>query len=84
MEAIDSGLLPILYNIPAYDYVCSNDIKLKPGDITLLAAKIIYFLENVSERQKIVRRLQVCNGKYSVEYVFNRWIRQIRSHTDIN
>ena len=77
MEAINSGLLPIIYNIPAYDYVCNTDIKVKPGDIKNFANKIIYFFQNQEKMNNIILRLQECNKTYSMEYVYSTWINQI-------
>ena len=77
MEAINSGLLPIIYNIPAYDYVCNSDIKVKPGDIKNFANKIIYFFQNEVKTNDLILQLQECNKKYSTEYVYNIWINQI-------
>ena len=83
MEAIDRGLLPILYDIPAYDYVCSDEIKIKAGKITAFSTKIIFYFINSEERQKLVRKLQECNTKYSEEYVFKLWLRQIKDRFNI-
>jgi len=77
MEAINSGLLPILYDIPAYDYVCNEEIKLPPGNIQKLSNKIVYFFENPEKAKMIVKELQICNKKYSKEYVFDLWLGQI-------
>ena len=84
MEAINSGLLPIIYNIPAYDYVCNSDIKVKPGDIKTFANKIIYFFHNQEKTNDIILQLQECNKKYSMEYVYNMWINQIDKKFNLN
>ena len=84
MEAINSGLLPILYDIPAYDYVCNSDIKVKPGDIKNFANKIIYFFHNREKTNELILQLQECNRKYSMEYVYNIWINQINKKFNLN
>ena len=78
MEAINSGLLPILYDIPAYDYVCNDKIKVPPGNIRELSTKIVYFLNNPEKVANTVRVLQMCNKKYSEDYVFDVWFNQIK------
>ena len=77
MEAIDNGLLPVLYDLPAYDYVCNDDLKIKPGDINAFAARIVYYMENKEERISTIKELQTCNQKYTKEYVFEVWLDQI-------
>ena len=77
MESINSGLLPILYDIPAYDYVCNSEIKIPPGNIKEFSNKIVYFFENPDKIKSIVKELQICNKKYSNEYVYNVWLNQI-------
>ena len=84
MEAINSGLLPIVYNIPAYDYVCNSDIKVKPGDIKTFANTIIYFFHNQEKANDLILQLQECNKKYSMEYVYNIWINQINKKFNLN
>lgn len=78
MESINSGLLPIIYRIPAYDYVCDNEIKIRPGNIKELSNKIIYFFTNAAKTKNIILKLQNCNEKYSKDYVFNIWFNQIK------
>jgi poly(glycerol-phosphate) alpha-glucosyltransferase len=77
MESINSGLLPILYDIPAYDYICNDEVKVTPGNIDKLSNKIVYFFENQEKAEVIVKKLQICNKKYSKDYVFDLWFNQI-------
>ena len=78
MEAINYGLLPILYDIPAYYYVCNDKIKVPPGNIKELSTKIVYFLNNPEKVANTVRILQMCSKKYSEDYVFDVWFNQIK------
>jgi glycosyltransferase involved in cell wall biosynthesis len=77
MEALDAGLLPILYDLPAYDYVCSQKVKIRPGNVKKFAETMIYYLRNDEERIDLTKQLQKCISKYSLEYVTTQWVEQI-------
>ncbi len=83
MEAINFGLLPILYDIPAYDYVCDDKIKVKPGNVKELSKKIVYYFNNPEETIKTISKLQECNKKYTPEYVTQTFLNQIKDRFDI-
>lgn len=80
MEAIDLGALPIVYNLPAYDYICNNEIKIKAGDVRKFANTAIYFLTHPERRSYIVAEIQKCIEKFTNEYVTNLWISQIMEY----
>ncbi len=83
MEAINFGLLPILYDIPAYDYVCDDKIKVKPGNVKEFSKKIIYYFNNPEETIKTISKLQECNKKYTLEYVTQTFLNQIKDRFNI-
>lgn len=80
MEAIDLGALPIVYDLPAYDYICNNEIKVKSGDIGKFTTTVIYFLTHLERRSFIVEEIQNGIEKFTTEYVTNLWISQIREY----
>lgn len=77
IEAIDLGALPIVYDLPAYDYICINAIKIKVGDIRKFANTVIYFLTHPEDRSSIVEEIQKCIEKYTPEYTTDFWVEQI-------
>ena len=77
MEAIDMGLLPIVYDLPAYDYICTNQIKVKISDRRKLAFSTIHYLLNDNERLHLVEKLQNCILHYTEEVVINKWLDQV-------
>lgn len=77
MEAIDQGALPIVYDLPAYDYICNNEIKIRVGDIKEFANKVIYFLTHPKERNSTVAEIQKYISKFTPEYVTSLWVSQI-------
>lgn len=83
MEAIDRGVLPILYDIPAYDYICNSKLKVSPGKVSKFAERIIYFFQHSEERKEIILRLQSCISKYSQDFVLDNWLDQINAHYDL-
>ncbi|MHB8560212.1 MAG: glycosyltransferase family 4 protein [Thermoplasmataceae archaeon] len=80
MEAVNLGLLPILYDLPAYDYLCSREIKVRPGDIQSFADVVLYYFEHRDESRSLVDQLQNCIGKFTDEYVLSKWVDQISEH----
>jgi glycosyltransferase involved in cell wall biosynthesis len=80
MEAVNLGLLPILYDLPAYDYLCSREIKGRAGDIQGFAERIIYFFEHPDLSRSILYQLQNCIRKFTDDYVFKTWLKQISEH----
>ena len=80
MEAVNLGLLPILYDIPAYDYLCSKRIKIRPGDIKSFADVVLYYFEHRDESRSLIDQLQNCIGKFTDEYVLSKWVDQISEH----
>lgn len=79
MEAIDQGVLPILYDLPAYDYVCSSEVKVPPGNVSEFAERIIYYFEHSEVRKEATMKLQSCISNYSQDFVVDTWINQINS-----
>jgi glycosyltransferase involved in cell wall biosynthesis len=77
MEAIDMGLLPVVYDLPAYDYICTNKIKVKISDRRKLALLTIHYLLNDNERLHLVEKLQNCILHYTEEVVINEWLDQV-------
>ena len=77
MEAIDMGLLPVVYDLPAYDYICTNKIKVKISDRKKLALLTIHYLLNDNERLHLVEKLQNCILHYTEEVVINEWLDQV-------
>lgn len=80
MEAIDTGLLPVIYNLPAYDYICNKEIKIKVGDVKKFADTVTYFLLHYEERSTIVKDVQGCIGKFTPAYMAQVWINQIQEY----
>lgn len=80
MEAVNLGLLPILYDLPAYDYLCSREIKGRAGDIQGFAERIIYFFEHPDLSRSILYQLQNCIRKFTDDYVLKTWLKQISEH----
>ena len=58
MEAAAYGILPITYNLHAYDYLGHNAVKVKIGDIEGFARKTIKFLEETDNRIKLASALR--------------------------
>ena len=83
MESVDNGLLPILYDIPAYDYLESDEIKVPAGNIKAFAHRIIYYMDNNEKRKKLVLSLQANIRKYTPEYVTDVWFNQLENHFDL-
>lgn len=80
MEAVDTGLLPIVYDIPAYDYLCSDENKVRVSDIKELASKVVHYFNHENERLKLVSKLQRCISTYTLEPVTDLWIEQVKSY----
>lgn len=80
MEAIDTGLLPIIYDLPAYDYICVDSIKVKISDISGLASKAVYYFTHMDERLALVERLQECVSSYTMDRVTDLWIKQVNNY----
>jgi hypothetical protein len=80
MEAIDMGLLPVIYELPAYDYICADSIKVKISDIQSLASKTVYYLTHQKERLDQVERLQHCISSYTMDRVTEVWINQVNNY----
>ncbi|MDA8054918.1 MAG: glycosyltransferase family 4 protein [Thermoplasmatales archaeon] len=80
MEAIDMGLLPVIYELPAYDYICADSIKVKISDIQSLASKTVYYLTHQKERLDQVERLQHCISSYTMATVTEVWINQVNNY----
>ena len=80
MEAIDIGLLPITYNLPAYDYICADETKVRISNISSLASKTVYYLTHQAERLDLVERLQQCVSSYTMERVTDVWIKQVNDY----
>lgn len=78
MEAIDMGLLPVIYDLPAYDYICNERVKTKVGDINKFADTVMYFLSHCDERSFIVKKIQGCISKFTPEFVTQIWITQVQ------
>ena len=79
MEAVDNGLLPITYNLPAYDYLGKEAVKVKPGDIRGIANTTIYYLNNEKYRKEKVIKLQNEILKYNMDFVANNWVYQLKT-----
>lgn len=77
MEAMDLGALPIVYDLPAYDYICNNEIKIRAGDVRKFANTVIYFLTHPEDRSFIVAKIQKCIEKFTPEYTTDSWVEQI-------
>ena len=58
MEAAACGILPITYDLPAYDYLGPKAVKAKTGDIEGFARKTIKFLEETDNRIKLASDLR--------------------------
>lgn len=80
MEAVDAGLLPIVYDIPAYDYLCSHENKVRVSDIKELASKVVHYFNHEDERLQLVAKLQRCISAYTIESVTDLWIEQVESY----
>ncbi|MEM4090775.1 MAG: glycosyltransferase family 4 protein [Thermoplasmatales archaeon] len=79
MEAVDHGVLPVTYDLPAYDYLGSEAIKVRPGDIRGLAKEVVYYLKNNDQREEKVKKLQDEISKYTMDYVAKIWLSQLDS-----
>ena len=84
MEAIDMGLLPVTYDLPAYDYICADRIKVKISDIQSLASKTVYYLTHPNERLGQVERLQHCISSYTMNRVTDVWLKQVNDYFSDN
>ena len=80
MEAIDIGILPVTYDLPAYDYICVDRIKVRISDIQSLASKTVYYLNHEAERLDLVERLQKCVSSYTMDRVTDVWIKQLKDY----
>lgn len=79
MEAVDHGVLPVTYDLPAYDYLGSGAIKVKPGDIRSMAKEVKYYLLNDDQRKGKVKALQDEISEYTMDYVSENWLSQLES-----
>jgi glycosyltransferase involved in cell wall biosynthesis len=57
MEAILMGAMPVVYDLPAYDYLGPHVIKVPAGDIIGLATSILSALGNLTQLQDRVDQL---------------------------
>lgn len=57
MEAAAFGVLPITYNLPAYDYLGPNAVKVKIGDVTEFAHMTIKFIQETEVRIALTSEL---------------------------
>ena len=80
MEAIDIGLLPVIYDLPAYDYICTDKTKVRISDIQRLASKVVYYLTHEDERLDMVEKLQNCISSYTIDSVTDVWLKQINHY----
>lgn len=80
MEAIDMGLLPIIYDLPAYDYICSNENKVKISDVRDMASKVAYYFIHEDERLILVEKLQECISSYTINRVTDVWLKQVNNY----
>ncbi len=74
MEALDRGILPITYNLPAYDYLGKEAVKAKPGNIKELSSLTIYYLNNEKERCRKVKEMQRSISSYTIDFVAKHWL----------
>lgn len=80
MEAVDMGLLPVTYGLPAYDYICADSIKVRISDISSFASTAAYYLTHENERIELVKRLQNCISSYTMDRVIDVWIKQVNDY----
>lgn len=77
MEAVDQGLLPLTYNLAAFDYLGDKAIRIKPGNYKEMAKKTIYYLQNSEERIQLIKEMQKQISKYTMDYVTDHWINEL-------
>lgn len=80
MEAIDMGLLPIVYDLPAYDYMCSSENKVRVSDVRSLASKVAYYFTHDEERSELVKKLQGCISGFTINRVTDVWLDQVNNY----
>lgn len=74
MEAVDHGILPITYDLPAYDYLGQEAVKARPGNIMELSSLAIHYLNNETERCRKVRKIQRSISSYTTDFVATHWL----------
>lgn len=85
MEAAAFGVLPITYNLPAYDYLGPNAVKVKIGDVTEFAHLTIKFIQETEARIALTSELSKRVMSYTISNVakyqlakFEQFVKQCR------
>jgi glycosyltransferase involved in cell wall biosynthesis len=67
MEAAAYGCVPIVYDLPAYDYLGSAIPRVPVGSATLFADRVVNLLGNNQTRDKIAASLEVIPPTFTAE-----------------
>jgi len=76
MEAAYYGVVPIIYDLPAYEYLDCTDIKVPVGDIHSMAQLIVSLLKDKSRASLIARRLKATVSGYTRQTIARNQIAQ--------
>ncbi|MGC2290135.1 MAG: glycosyltransferase [Thermoplasmata archaeon] len=67
MEAAACGCVPVVYDLPAYDYMGSAIPRVSPGDVKALAERLADLLRNPRKRNEVAGRLEMIPRTFTVE-----------------
>lgn len=79
MEAATYGAVPVVYDLPAYDYLGPDLPKAPAGDLQEFAARAVAALSDTVLRERVASNLRKRALSYTVETVAKRQLEFLRS-----
>jgi glycosyltransferase involved in cell wall biosynthesis len=69
MEAATYGCVPVVYDLPAYDYLGSAIPRVPPGNVQAFAERLVDLLGDSQKREEIACRLESIPRAYSADLI---------------
>lgn len=79
MEAAAYGCIPVVYDLPAYDYLGPALPRVRPGHLVAFAAQIADLLIRPDERDKLATSLRTIPQTYTAERIAREQVNFFRS-----
>ncbi len=80
MEAAQHGVVPVVYDLPAYDYLDCQDVKVPVGRVGAMADRVVQLLQDPQRIALLVDRLRVMVMTYTRENIATLQINRLERY----